>query len=148
MPPSSGFCVLAAALALGGCGYSDNIFWQTAATPPPGPVVAAASPALAPAAVPAPPAAAARKPFVVISFERSDPDYGMALYEAMRGALERRPDVAFDLVAVTRDAAAAQRNLTSVVHSLAAMGMPAARLSLSSIAPANDATDEVRIYLR
>ncbi len=124
--------ILAAVLALGGCGYSDNIFSPTAA-------------AATPAAVPA---AAARKPFVVIRFARPDPDYRMALYDALRGALERRPDVEFDVVAVTRDPDAAQRDLASVVHSLAAMGMPAERISLSSVAAAAGAADEVLIYLR
>ncbi|HUZ72372.1 MAG TPA: hypothetical protein VMU87_05255 [Stellaceae bacterium] len=131
---------MAGALTLGGCGYSNNIFWETAAPPPP------AKAAILAAA--APEAASARKPFVVIRFERADPDYRTALYDALHGALERRPDVEFDVVAVTRDTTAAQRDLASVVHSLAAMGMPSERISLSSVAASDDATDEVRIYLR
>jgi hypothetical protein len=150
-------CTVAAALAVASCTYADDIFWQSkapAAAPAP---AAAAKPQSAPqpaAPRPAAPAAAAaapietRKPFVVIRFERPDPDYGEALYDAVSGALKRQPGVGFDLVAVTRDAAAARRNLQSVMRSLAEMGLPAERLSLSAASAADDGTDEVWIYLR
>jgi hypothetical protein len=121
--------VLAAVLVLGGCGYSGNVL-----LPAPAPAHAAA--------------AVARKPFIVISFARPDADYAPALYDALKGALARRPDVAFDLVAVTRDADAARRELASVVHSLAAMGLPGERMSLASVTASGDGPDEVRIYLR
>jgi hypothetical protein len=152
MPNLRIFCAIAAALTVASCAYSENVFWQSTA-PAAAPVaVAAAKPQPAP---PAPrvvlPAAApreTRKPFVVIRFEQPDPDFGTALYDAMSGALRRRPGVSFDLVAVTRDPEAARRNLQSVMHSLAEMGMPAERLSLSAAAAADDGTDEVWIYLR
>src|SRR5579885_646538 len=141
-------------LALTSCSYTDDIFWQSGKPPPAVAKVAAAKPEIAtlPAASHPKPAAAApeetRKPFVVIRFERPDPDDAAALYDAVSGALKRRPDVAFDLVAVTRDPDAARRNLASVMRSLAAMGLPAERLSLAAAAAADDATDEVWIYVR
>ena len=129
-------------LALAGCAHTNNIFWRSDA---PSPVAAdmaarAAAPAVAPEA--------RRKPFVVIRFEQPDPDYAEPLYAAMSGALARWPDVEFDLVAVTRDADAARHDLAAVMNSLAAMGMPAERLSLAAVPAADDATDEVWIYLR
>ena len=158
------FALIAAAPTLGGCGFSDSALWHSAA---PGPAKADAPPPAAEAAKPpqaaeaanplqaaaAPSAAASppqetRKPFVVIRFERPDPDYGAALYDALSGALARRPGAGFDLVAVTRDPDAAERNLASVLHTVTAMGMPADRLSLSVAAAADDATDEVWFYLR
>ena len=144
---------VAAALAVTACGYSDSSFWQSAAPEPAPTAVASAKPQVAaPPAAPAPAAAVApqetRKPFVVIRFERPDPDYSQALYEAVSGALKRRPGASFDLVAVTRDADAARRNLQQVMRSLGDMGLPPDRLSLSAAAAADDATNEVWIYLR
>jgi hypothetical protein len=142
---------LAAALALGGCGHSDAAFVpQTQAQ--------AAAPAKADAKPVAPPAqdagvalrapADARKPFVVIRFDGTEPHYAEALYDALQGALARKPDAAFELVAVTRDTDAAQRNLAEVLRSVTEMGMPAERLSLAAVAAADDATDEVWVYVR
>ncbi len=108
--------------------------------PQPAPVAAAPAPAAAPNET--------RKPFVVIRFETPDPDYQGALYDALSDALKRRPGLDFDIVAVTRDGDAARRNLANVVHTLAEMGLPAERLSLSAAAAADDGTDEVWIYLR
>ena len=133
---------LIAALFLAGCGHSDDKFVGDAPAAKP-PVAAAAQPSVA---LRAP--TDARKPFVVIRFETPDPDYGAALYTALSGALRRRPEARFDLVAVTRDADAAKRNLADVVHTITAMGMPGERLTLSAAAAADAATDEVWIYLR
>ena len=143
---------VAAALAAASCGYSDNVFWQSAAPEAKPTAAASAAPQPAPSS-PAPQAAAiapseTRKPFVVIRFERPDPDYSEALYDAVSGALKRRPNASFDLVAVTRDADAARRNLQRVMRSLSDMGLPAERLSLSAAAAADDGTNEVWIYLR
>ncbi len=83
-----------------------------------------------------------------IRFEAPDPDYAPSLYEALKGALARKPGVTFDLVAVTRNADDAQRNLASVYHVVTAMGLPPDRLSLAAVAAADDRTDEVWIYVR
>jgi hypothetical protein len=138
---------LAAALAVASCAFSDDMFGSSPSARAAPTVVAAASQAAPPSAV-APAPRETRKPFVVIRFEEPDPDYGAALYDAVSGALKRRPDAAFDLVAVTRDPDAAQRNLQRVLRSLRDMGLPAERLSLSAAAAADDGTDEVWIYLR
>jgi hypothetical protein len=149
-------CAAAVMLPLAGCGYADNVLFHgtppTAAAPagatpsPAATAPVAAAPAAAPAAVAAP--NETRKPFVVIRFETPDPDYQGALYDALSDALKRRPGLAFDVVAVTRDGDAARRNLANVVHTLAAMGLPADRLTLSAAAAADNGTDEVWIYLR
>jgi hypothetical protein len=153
-PPSrSAAIVLAAALSLGACSFPDTAFWKSGA--PPADALVTAKPLAQPpaaatqASAPAHPAQPEeRKPFIVIRFEHPDPDYGEALYAALSGALQRRPGVAFDLVAVTRDTGAAERNLADVMHIMAEMGMPADRLSLSAVAAADASTDEVWIYLR
>lgn len=135
---------LIAALALGGCGHNEKQFTQQA------PPKADAKPAPAPAkdanVALLPPADA--KPFIVIHFAGAAPHYTEALYAALQGALQRKPDAAFELVAVTRDTDAAQRNLAEVLHSITEMGMPVERLSLAAVAAADDATDEVWIYVR
>jgi hypothetical protein len=148
----SGPVLIAAALLLGGCGFSEGMPWQarTPQAPTQAPPAATAAETSKPPAAetPKPEAAETRKPFVVIRFEEPDPDYAASLYDALSGALKRRPGTGFDLVAVTRDADAAERNLASVFHAMTAMGMPSDRLSLSAVAAADNATDEVWIYLR
>jgi len=141
------------ALTLGACAFPDTMLWHStpaaADAKPAPPVVASASPA--PAGLPATPPAAPverRRPFVIIRFEAPDPDYAEPLYEALQGALQRKPGIAFDLVAVTRNADDAQRNLASVYHTVTDMGLPPDRLSLSAVAAADERTDEVWIYAR
>lgn len=111
-----------------------------------------------------PPSAAAvakikdRRPLVIIRFYNHKVRYEKPLYTAVRRALERRPNVAFDLVAVAplqRDPSqitlhleASKRNAENVFRSLTSMGLPAERLSLSATTNAIAQSDEVRIYVR
>ena len=101
---------------------------------------------------------AKRKPLVVIRFDQPDVDYEPELYKAVNAALERKPDVGFDVVAVaptTDDAAGAARaaseskqHADAVMRSLANMGLPASRVTLSAITSAAAATSEVHLYIR
>jgi hypothetical protein len=142
---------------------------EAAAKAQPAPVAQAASPP-APGAPPAPVASAVastasepvspdgRRPLVVLRFDQPNSDYAKALYAALSGALERRPSAAFDLVAVgpaaktaaevAANADASKRNLEKVVRSIAEMGMPPDRLTLSAVTSAEVANGEVRIYVR
>lgn len=99
-----------------------------------------------------------RRPLVVIRFDRPNVVYEQALYNAVSQALERRPDVSFDLVAVspTRGGAGpaalaanqARRNAEQVMRSLTDMGLPPNRLALSaSNSPTVDA-NEVQLFVR
>lgn len=118
----------------------------------------AAAPAFAPAGADARAGIAKRKPLVVIRFDRPDVEYEQALYKAVNAALERKPDVGFDVVAVapaTDDAAEAARaasdskqHADAVMRSLANMGLPASRITLSAITSATAATSEVHLYIR
>jgi hypothetical protein len=147
MPRRTPALSLAAALALAGCGHSDAQFLKPGETPTD--MAAATAPATGKddaVALHAP--ADTRKPFVVIHFDGAEPHYAQALYDALEAALARKPDAAFELVAVTRDTDAAERNLAAVLHAMTGMGMPAERLSLAAASAADDATDEVWIYVR
>ncbi len=103
-------------------------------------------------------AGAPRRPLVVIRFDRPNVEYEQALYTAVSRALERRPEAAFDLVAVTprtggaADAAlntsAARRSAEAVLRALTAMGLPADRVSLSAMSSAGVRGNEVHIYVR
>ncbi|HUK57798.1 MAG TPA: hypothetical protein VLV50_01110 [Stellaceae bacterium] len=146
-----------AALALSSCGYPETEFRPQAKAnvdasgfPPPATPAEVAAVTGRPAPQPAPPAPRLdpRKPFIVIHFETPQPDYAQDLYEALKGALAKKPSAQFDLVAVTRDPDAAERSMTDVMHTITQMGMPAERLSLSSVAAADDGTNEVWIYVR
>lgn len=98
------------------------------------------------------------RPFVVIRFDRSDVEYEQQLYEAVSTALARRPNVAFDLVAVasavgTPDELAlnsdiARTNANKVMRSLLDMGLPADRISLSQVTDPNIQASEVHLYVR
>ncbi len=99
-----------------------------------------------------------RRPLVVIRFDRPNVAYEQALYNAVSQALERRPDVAFDLVAVspTRGGAGqaalaasqARRNAEQVMRSLTDMGLPPNRLSLSSSNSGTADANEVQLFVR
>ncbi len=92
-------------------------------------------------------------PLAVIRFGAAPVDYEPALYDAVRGALERRPATAFELVAVTPYVGAAEQatfaeRLEGVYRALIAMGLPPERLSLSSLSQPDVQVDEVHVYVR
>jgi hypothetical protein len=93
------------------------------------------------------------RPLVVIRFGATPLDFEPTLYNAVRGALERRPNSAFDLVALApgigaADQAAVTRDSESVLRALVTMGLPVERLSLSAATAAGLSTHEVHIYVR
>lgn len=97
------------------------------------------------------------RPFVVISFKSTHPNYEDALYTAVSRALDHDPSVKFDLVAVSPAAGnadqislyskAAKENAEGVMRSLLKMGLPADRLTLSATTSAEVHTNEVRIFV-
>ncbi len=94
-----------------------------------------------------------RPPLAVIRFGAAPVAYEDALYDAVRGALERRPATAFELVAVTPYVGAAEQTafagrLERVYRALIAMGLPAERMSLSSLSQPGVQVDEVHVYVR
>ena len=103
-------------------------------------------------------AAANRRPLVVIRFDRPDPPYEQALYSAVSQVVEQRPGAAFELVAVTPNqgtpadvalnSSKVKKQAASVLRTLTDMGLPAARISLSSMTSPSASANEVRIYVR
>ena len=103
-------------------------------------------------------AAANRRPLVIIRFDRPNPPYQRALYTAVSQVVEQRPNAQFDLVAVTPNQGApadvalntskVKKQAQSVLRSLTDMGLPASRVSLSSMTSTSANTNEVHIYLR
>ena len=96
-----------------------------------------------------------RQPLVVIRFDRPNVDYNPVLYSAVSAALERRPNAAFDVVAVSPggqqsrpNSARGRRYAEQVVRSLANMGLPLDRVGLAATASPNIAVDEVHVYVR
>ncbi len=113
----------------------------------------------APGASPtAAPNTAGRRPLAVIRFDRPNVPYQQQLYAAVSQAVERRPDVTFDLVAVApnRDGAGqaglastqARRNAEAVYRSLTEMGLPADRVSLSAMTSNATDVNEVHLFVR
>lgn len=101
---------------------------------------------------------AGRRPLAVIKFDRPNVPYQQQLYSAVSQAVERRPDVTFDLVAVApnKDGAGqaglastqARRNAEAVYRSLTEMGLPADRVALSAMTSSAADVNEVHLYVR
>lgn len=99
-----------------------------------------------------------RQPLVVIRFDRQDLDYEESLYTAVSQALESRPGVQFDLVAVSPDtgnpaelalySTAARKNGEAVLRSLTQMGVPLERINLNAATSDTALNSEVHIYIR
>ena len=170
--PGRALCVLAILALPGACGFSESADWPPI-TKAPGAVAAANSlqgESLAPGErtslselvageVPAPlPGGGAAlvgqvRPLVVIRFGATPPNFEPTVYAAARGALERRPNSVFDLVALAPGVGAAEqaavtRDAETVFRALVAMGLPAERLSLSATTTPGLSTHEVHIYVR
>ena len=99
-----------------------------------------------------------RRPLVVIRFDRDQVPYQQALYNAVGRVLERRPNAAFDLVAVAPASGGparvalnsnkARRHAEDVLRSLTEMGLPPARVAVSAKTLASASANEVHLYLR
>jgi len=99
-----------------------------------------------------------RRPLVVIRFDRAKVPYQQALYNAVGRVLERRPNAAFDLVAVAPASGGparvalnsnkARRYAEEVLRSLTEMGLPPARIAVSAKTSRIARTNEVHLYLR
>lgn len=98
------------------------------------------------------------KPLVMIRFDRPNVDYQQAVYTATSEALQRYPNVSFEVVAVAppgpnpaRSALShsdAQKDAQDVVRSMTQMGIPGNRIKLSSTRSPQARTPEVHIFLR
>ncbi|MBI3707388.1 MAG: hypothetical protein HY246_06890 [Proteobacteria bacterium] len=103
-------------------------------------------------------AAVGNRPLVVIRFDRPNPSYEQALYTAVSRALERRPEAAFDLVAVSPGrgnqaqvalaSTNAKRQAETVLRSLTNMGLTPDRINLSATTSGNVQTNEVHLFVR
>lgn len=101
---------------------------------------------------------AARRPLVVIRFDRPKVAYKEAVYSAVSKVLDRRPNAVFDVVAVTPDQGSlgriavesnkARRSAEGVSRALAEMGLPASRIAVSAAASDTSTVNEVHIYVR
>ncbi len=98
------------------------------------------------------------RPLVVIRFDSERVDYEPALFSAVSAALDRRPNAAFDVVAVSPavgsqaqmaiNASEAQRHADAVLRSLASMGLPAERVSVTSVTSPGAQVNEVHVFVR
>ncbi len=99
-----------------------------------------------------------RQPLVVIRFTQPNVEYEQALFTVVSRALERRPNAAFDLVAVAPNVGSAaqislatsksRRNAEDVLRALTNMGLPADRITLSATSSASTQVNEVHVYVR
>ncbi|CAA7619176.1 conserved exported hypothetical protein [Candidatus Terasakiella magnetica] len=98
------------------------------------------------------------QPLVTIRFDRPNVNYEPALYAAVKSALDRRPNAAFEVVAVAPvgntpgqqalAASNAKRNADSVLRSLTNMNLPASRVRTSSVSSPATNSGEVQVFVR
>jgi len=98
------------------------------------------------------------RPLVVIRFDTEEVDYEPALLSAVSAALDRRPNAAFDVAAVSpaagseaqlvADIEAARRHADDVLRSLARMGLTADRVSVTSVVSPEVQGNEVHVFVR
>ena len=132
--------VLAAALliALGGCTLIDQRSFQPAGQPP--------QFAAAPAGLP------------LVSVRMDGADFRPALVEAVQAAQQRRPEAAFDVLALVPSAAApaqqdrqvteAARDARMVAEAMGAAGVASDRIRLGLRGDPGSPSREVRVFLR
>lgn len=94
------------------------------------------------------------KPLFVAKFNKANVNYQDGLRQAVSNAVSKKPNVRFDVVAVTPSSAAqlsksnAQKSAGEIFKEIISMGVSADKVSLSS-KTSNDATSpEVRIYVK
>jgi hypothetical protein len=100
----------------------------------------------------------ARRPLVVIRFDRVRVQYEQSLYNAVSRALQRRPNAMFDVIAVAPNrgnaarttllASSSKKNAEKVLRSLSDMGLPLDRVRMSALTSNTAATNEVHVYVR
>jgi len=99
-----------------------------------------------------------KQPLAVIRFSDPNVDYEQVLFTVVGRALERRPNAAFDLVAVAPNVGSqaqvalatyrSRRNAEKVLRSLTNMGLPADRVTLSATSSSSAQADEVQVFVR
>jgi hypothetical protein len=100
----------------------------------------------------------ARRPLVIIRFDRPNVDFKQPVYTAVSQALEKYPAAQFDLVAVSAAegnparlalaATDARKNGEAVLRALTQMGVPAERVTLSAATSRDVTNSEVHLYIR
>ncbi len=100
----------------------------------------------------------ARRPLVVIRFDNPNVEYEQALYTALKGALDRKPDAVFDLVAIAPTKGATgqsavkstttKRHADQVLRSMSNMGLPGNRVTTSQTSSDTLDATEIQIYVR
>ena len=131
---------------------------EPVAEPAPPPPALAAAPSTPAGVGPPGSGLATGRPYVVIRFTDDAGDYEPALAAAVRRAVERRPNVAFDLVAVTPranntddladDMTEAEAQAAAVMKSLAGLGIGPDRVSMRAWTGQPTGVNEIRLYIR
>ncbi len=132
---------------------NGQLYGTSLANTPLAPVSVTPAPAAATA-----PVAGLERPLVVIRFNRPRVSYEDALYTAVKGALDRRPNAVFDVVAVSPATGSpgkaalgevsARRHAEAVVRSLSQMGLPSDRIRISEASSPDVTSGEVRLFVR
>ncbi len=99
-------------------------------------------------------AAVSGKPLFVAKFNKSGVNYKDGLKQAVNSAVSRKPNVLFDIVAVSPSGgsqlsgANAKNNATQIFQDMVDMGIGAERISLSARTDASATASEVHIYVK
>ncbi len=138
-----------------GPSVTNRTFQQSSAAPTPSlaPGVRSASPAVQGGA-----GLAGRRPLLVVRFDQPRVQYEQALYAVIAEAVQRKPDAAFDLLAVAPargsvsdvalNTSASKRHAENVLRSMTEMGVNPNRVGLSSMTSVMAQANEVHLFVR
>lgn len=92
--------------------------------------------------------AADRTPLMVVRFTKGDVYYAQQLYTAVSRAVQIKPDVLFDVVALAPEGVSAEKVAGHMVQNLNAIGVPSARIGVMPQNGQQVRYPEVRLYVR
>lgn len=137
-----------------GPSVTNRSFQQSSAAPTPSlaPGVRSAGPAVQSASL------ANRRPLLIVRFDQPRVQYEQALYASIAEALQRKPDAAFDLLAVAPargsvadvalNSSASKRHAENVLRSMTEMGVNPNRVGLAATTSTAALANEVHLFVR
>jgi hypothetical protein len=89
-----------------------------------------------------------RTPLMVVRFTKGDVYYAQQLYNAVSKAVQIKPDVMFDVIALAPQGVSAEKVAGHMVKNLNGIGVPAGRINVQARGNQAVAYPEVQLYVR
>lgn len=89
-----------------------------------------------------------RTPLMVVRFTKGDVYYAQQLYNAVSKAVQIKPEVMFDVVALAPQGVSAEKVAGHMVKNLNSIGVPTGRINVQARGNQAVTYPEVRLYVR